>query len=158
MLNHLQGSSPEFEASAKPVESERRRSPRAVLQQLAYIRLEPDSGAIVLNVSEDGLAFHAVAPVHQSGTIRFSFSVKGNGQIQAVGELAWTDESRKTGGIKFTYLPDAAREQIRKWAAQSGLPQKPPTRIDKAAAAPVTAARELPAPPRAEPIARPEPA
>ena len=98
--------------------SERRQSPRLTLAKLVYIHLEPESGAIVLNVSEGGLGFHAVAPVTQTGAIRFWVSLNMNQRVEASGQLAWTDESRKTGGLRFTALSEGARQQIRKWMNQ----------------------------------------
>jgi hypothetical protein len=95
-----------------------RRNLRTTLENLAYIHMEPDSGAIVLNVSEGGLGFHAVGPVLQTGTIRLWFSLKPNERVEAAGELAWTDASRKTGGLRFTYLSEGAQEQVRKWIGQ----------------------------------------
>jgi TPR repeat protein len=105
--------------------SERRRSPRTVLADLAYIHLEPDSGAIVLNISEEGLGFHAVAPVNQSGVIRFWFSMRPDERVQASGEVVWTDESKKTGGLRFTSLSEGAREQIQKWMGQGAATSTP---------------------------------
>ena len=92
-----------------------RRSPRTALENLAYIHMEPDSGAIVLNISEGGLGFHAVGPVLQTGTIRLWLSLNSNERVEAAGELAWTDATKKTGGLRFTYLSEGAQEQIRKW-------------------------------------------
>ena len=102
--------------------SERRQSPRLTLAKLVYIHLEPESGAIVLNVSEGGLGFHAVAPVTQTGAIRFWVSLNMNQRVEASGQLAWTDESRKTGGLRFTALSEGARQQIRKWMNQPSGP------------------------------------
>src|SRR5690348_7239790 len=97
---------------------ERRRSPRISLGALAYITLESNSGGIVLNISDEGLCFHTIAPVGQSDTIRFWFSANGK-QIEANGQLAWTDETRKTGGLRFNALSAEARQQIRNWIGQS---------------------------------------
>ena len=102
--------------------SERRQSPRLTLAKLVYIHLEPESGAIVLNVSEGGLGFHAVAPVTQTGAIRFWVSLNVNQRVEASGQLAWTDESRKTGGLRFAALSEGARQQIRKWINQPSAP------------------------------------
>ncbi len=99
--------------------TDRRETPRLTAENLAYIHLEPDSGAIVLNVSDGGLCFHAVAPLHQTGAIRFWFSLRSDQRIEALGEIAWTDDSKKTGGLRFTSLPAGAREQISKWVSQS---------------------------------------
>ena len=97
---------------------ERRSSPRATLLNLAYVHLEPDSGAIVLNVSPGGLCFYAVGPVHQTGAIRVRLSLKRKQRVEAQCELVWTDATKKMGGLKFISLPSEALEQIRRWTAQ----------------------------------------
>ena len=82
----------------------------------AYINIEPNNGGIVLNVSEGGLSFHSFDPVPRNGTIRFWFSDQ-NQRIDAEAALAWTDETQK-GGLRFTTLPEEAREKIRSWMSQ----------------------------------------
>ena len=100
------------------IKDDRRETPRLTAENLAYIHLEPDSGAIVLNVSDGGLCFHAVAPLHQTGVVRFWFSLRADQRMEVIGELAWTDETKKTCGLRFTSLPVGAQEQIRKWVSQ----------------------------------------
>jgi len=100
---------------------ERRQSARTPLHEFAYINIEGNNGGSVLNVSEGGLCFHSIAPVERNGTIRFWFA-EHNRRIEAAGKLAWTDETKKTGGVQFTALPAGAREQIRKWIRQSATP------------------------------------
>jgi len=97
--------------------SERRQTPRTALQEFAYINIEANNGGSVLNVSEGGLCFHSIAPVQKNGIVRFSISER-NRRIEAVGKLAWTDDTQKIGGVQFTALPAAAREQLRKWISQ----------------------------------------
>jgi PilZ domain/SPOR domain len=82
----------------------------------AYINIEPNNGGIVLNVSEGGLCFHSFDPVPRNGTIRFWFSDQ-NQRIDAEAALAWTDETQK-GGLRFTTIPEEAREKIRSWMSQ----------------------------------------
>ena len=118
MLDQLIG----LQSSPAATSPERRRNPRTPLENLAYIHMEPDSGAIVLNVSEGGLGFHAVAPVVQTGAIRLWLSLRSNERVEAVGELAWTDETRKTGGLRFTSLSQGALDQIRRWVGQAAEP------------------------------------
>lgn len=89
---------------------ERRRTPRVALDRLAYIKIEPNNGGIVLNVSEHGLCFHSIVSV-ETGHLRFSL-LESNRRIEAEGELAWMDEQQKVGGIRFTALSREAREQI----------------------------------------------
>jgi PilZ domain/SPOR domain len=120
---------------------ERRRSPRMKVSGLAYVNLDPDNGGVILDISEGGLCFQSTAPVKRTETIRFWFSYRGlrvehsqglspEGERQLRGvsrlievrsELAWTDETLKRGGLRFTNLSDAARTQIRDWIRQPAL-------------------------------------
>jgi len=67
---------------------------------------------------EGGLCFHAIAPVRQEGTVRFWF-LEQNQRIEAEGELQWTDETRKIGGLRFPALPAEARQQVRNWISEA---------------------------------------
>jgi hypothetical protein len=100
---------------------ERRHYPRAKLDQLAYISLQSGNGGIVLDVSEGGLSFHAAAPMEAAKLIGFRLAVKSVDRIEATGELAWNDETRKSGGLRFINLPDQLHEQIRIWLGQPQL-------------------------------------
>lgn len=136
------------------IRTDRRTTHRTNSDALTYIHLEPDSGAIVLNVSDGGLAFHAVAPIHQSGIIKFWFSLNAEHRIEGYGELAWTDATRKTGGLRFNSLPAEVREQIRNWVLQSGTTLKPKSEMHIAAQGRSCATPELT--PRETPIAAAE--
>jgi len=98
---------------------ERRLNTRKTPDYLAYISLPSDNGGIVIDLSEGGLGFHAVAPVEADGPIHFRFAMDSPERVNAVGELAWKDESGKTCGVRFTELPDEVREQLRVWIGQS---------------------------------------
>jgi PilZ domain len=111
-----------------------RQSPRKVIDRVLSIQMEPDIQAIVQNISDEGLCFHALTPVTQSGTIRFSFAENGR-RTEAIGELVWIDPTKKTGGLRFTSMSLATRERIRNW-------------LDQAAAVPSMGAASEPAPPR----------
>jgi hypothetical protein len=97
--------------------TERRHVPRTKLDKLAYIHIEPNNGGIVLNVSGDGLAFHSMAPVEKNGPVHFSLKEQ-NRRIDVCGELIWTDEIQKIGGLRFTTLTNEAREQVDSWISQ----------------------------------------
>lgn len=97
-----------------------RRQVRAVPDTLAFIQLEHDDGGRVLNISEGGLSFEAFAPVpHRRGPIPFWFSLDLSDRIEVTGKLAWTDTTRKVGGLRFLELSPSARIQIRNWISQS---------------------------------------
>jgi hypothetical protein len=100
---------------------ERRRSPRISLSGLAYINFDSNCGGIVVNISDEGLCFHTIAPIERSDTVRFWFLTNGR-RIEAEGRLMWTDETRKTGGLRFNALSTEASRQIRNWIVQSSQP------------------------------------
>jgi hypothetical protein len=100
---------------------ERRVNVRKKPEYLAYLGLPSNNGGIVVDISEGGLGFRAIAPVHVDGPIHFRFAMDSAARIRAVGELAWIDETRKVGSLRFTQLPDEIREQIRAWTAQTGF-------------------------------------
>jgi hypothetical protein len=96
-------------------------------EHLAYLSLPPNNGGIVVDVSEGGLAFCAIAKVKADGPIHFRFAIDSATRIKAVGELAWIDETGKNGGLRFTQLPEGVREQIRIWAGQGNAGAKEKT-------------------------------
>jgi cell division protein FtsN len=104
----------------------------------AYVNLDPNNGGVILNISEGGLCFQSTAPILRTGTIRFWFSfrscrieglaskdeaqTKGVSRLIEVGsDLAWTNRTRMTGGLRFTNLSAEAREQIRDWVRSASL-------------------------------------
>jgi hypothetical protein len=93
---------------------ERRQTPRETVETFAYINIEPSNGGSVLNVSEGGLCFHSIAPIHRSETIRFWFWEQDH-RIEVQCGLVWMDKTQKTCGLRFTNLPQVAREPMRRW-------------------------------------------
>jgi len=92
-------------------------------QQLVYVELGPHNGGMVLGICELGLSFRAVAPVMPDGPINFSFALDGKNRLQGVGEIAWTEDDRKTGGLRFTNVSPQFRESLRAWLAADVLPK-----------------------------------
>jgi hypothetical protein len=109
------------------------------VERFVYINIEPINGGTVLNVSEGGLCFQPIVPVQRSGPIRFWFS-DHNRRIEVDGELVWTNETQKAGGLRFTALPPEAREPIRNWISH---PLMPPAR-DEASTPSVSPRRTFP--------------
>ena len=116
--------------------SDRRHAPRIPVKGHAYVNLDANNGGVILNISEGGLCFQSAAAIQRTETIRLWFSyrshpVEADGGltstkgvsrfIEAGSELAWTDHTGKTGGLRFTNLPADAREQIRDWIRQASL-------------------------------------
>lgn len=107
---------------------ERRQSPRRKLDHLAYINLPAANGGIVLDVSEGGLSFHSVAPVEPARAVIFRLAVGGIRDIEGIASVAWTDETRKSGGLRFTDLPSGIRGQIQGWLEEADVPPPPAPR------------------------------
>lgn len=122
--------------SLPAMQPDRRRLPRTNLECLAYINFEPNNGGIILNICEDGLCFHAVAPVETNTNACFWFSAEST-RIAAEGLVVWVDTSRKTGGLRFNHLSQDARRQIRVWMDPSSKPLARP----KEAVVPVPSSR-----------------
>jgi len=99
---------------------ERRKTPRTSVRKLGYVNFEPyNTGGVITDVSTAGLRFHTVAPVQQGGLVRLSLTLGAMKQIEAVGELVWTDSTRQIGGVRFVVLPPAAVDQINNWLENS---------------------------------------
>ncbi len=101
---------------------DRRQTPRTKLVEIAYIGMGPENGGLVLDVSDGGLSFHAVAPVKRDEPIRFLLSLRGHSRIEGAGEVVWANEMRTICGLRFTSLSAGAREHLNNWTNQSRMP------------------------------------
>lgn len=99
--------------------SDRRQTPRTKLAEIAYIGMGPENGGLVLDVSDGGLSFHAVAPVQPAQTIHFLLSLRDQSRIEGAGEVVWTNEMRTVCGLRFISLSSGAREHLSTWISPS---------------------------------------
>src|SRR5205807_10636372 len=100
---------------------QRRKDPRASGCKPAYVNFEPyDTGGVITELPACGLRFHPVAPLQQGGVLRLSLVFAGMNDLEAVGEVVWTDSTRKIGGVRFLVLPPASADQIRNWLTEPG--------------------------------------
>ena len=85
---------------------------------------------MVLNVSEQGCGFHAVAPVQPNGIIRFTIELDANRKFEGSGLLEWVDQNRTTAGLQFTEVSEDLRKEIRRWltADRTIEDRKPPSK------------------------------
>jgi hypothetical protein len=123
--------------------ADRRQAPRTKLVEIAYIGMGPENGGLVLDVSDGGLSFHSVAPVHPSEKIQFLLSLRGHSRIEGTGEVVWTNEMKTICGLRFISLSSGAREHLNSWTCQSKLPAQ--SRERKLASAQQAAPRPAPA-------------
>jgi TPR repeat protein len=100
------------------METDKRRLVRKRTDQLLYAEFGPDNGSILLNLSEDGCSFQSLAPVREQH-VCFSVSVGDGRKLQGVGQMAWSDIAKKTGGLRFLNPSPELREQVRAWLNQT---------------------------------------
>jgi TonB family protein len=139
--------------------AERRQHPRQMVNSLAYLDIGPDNGGIIVNISEGGLALHAVGSLPPDPLIelRMQFS-KSMKRMETTGKVAWTSGSKKDAGIEFIDLPEEDYLQIKEWlCAQNSSERFPSEKKPKPMLAPppikmrtekwIKLAAELPDPP-----------
>lgn len=69
----------------------------------------------LLNLSQGGIGVRAERPIDVSGPIQVSFALPGiKGQVQAKGELAWTD-ANGNAGIRFLDVPEHLQRSVQLW-------------------------------------------
>src|SRR5258708_33803706 len=104
------------------MQAERRCAVRGRPEELSYIQFEPGGGGIVLNASEQGLAFHLAAPLRQLGPTPVRVSPNPMQQINLTAAIAWIDSTNKTGPLRLTALPESAGDQIRQLLTKTKEP------------------------------------
>jgi hypothetical protein len=93
-----------------------RRNYSRQITALNYINLDEGNGGILLNVSEDGLAFTAAEPLSGEFVPRLRFQLADKTEwIEASGRIVWLNDSKKGAGVQFVQISDAHRQQIRQW-------------------------------------------
>jgi hypothetical protein len=107
------------------MQPERRCTPRGRPEELSYIQFEPGGGGIVLNASEQGLAFHLAAPLRQRGPTPVRVSPNPTQQIKLTAEIAWMDSANKSGGLRFTEFTADSENQIRQWLTKTRQSEAP---------------------------------
>ena len=123
-------------AAQAPGINERRAHLRRRLDQLAYIGFGPDSGGVLLDISEEGLRCQIVGAVVEGDRCHLKFALPGHpSAIESDGQVVWSNKSRQGGGVRLLGLGDDVRQQLQQWiggeipSAGGGAPPIPiPTR------------------------------
>jgi hypothetical protein len=97
---------------------ERRQSARHQVKSLAYLDIGADNGGIVLNISENGLAVHAVSILPPEPVVDLRIQLpKSSNRLEAKAKVAWTSGTKKEAGFEFIDLPEDVRFLIKEWLA-----------------------------------------
>jgi hypothetical protein len=109
--------------AASAARENRRSLPRRRVERLAYICFDKDNGGILLDIGEGGLKFQGVASSLEGEFCTVKFMLPGSGRtIEVRGQIAWSNKSRKGGGVRFVDIPEEVRQQIREWMEQENTP------------------------------------
>lgn len=93
--------------------SERRRFPRHRVESLVYVNLGQGNGGILLDISEGGLRVQGAHPLMGDPLAPLQFNLPQSlHPFEASGEIVWTDDSGKVGGVRFADSAEGPNEQI----------------------------------------------
>lgn len=96
--------------------ADRRVHARERLRALVDLDVGSQSGGVILNLSEGGLALTFDAKLNHDNVVPMGFELPTVHQrIGARGRVVWLNESKKVTGIKFEELPDDTLQKIREW-------------------------------------------
>src|SRR5438445_9441053 len=102
-------------STASPVE--RRSYGRRTIDDVTYVDLGADNGAILLDLSEGGIGFQSVAPLELGQTVSLKFKLpRKKDYLESRAEVTWANESAKRGGWRLVELSTEGRVQSRSWA------------------------------------------
>ncbi len=134
----------------KVMDTDRRKAARKRLNQLAYIRIGADNGGLISDLGQGGLGFQTIAAIETEGPLRFWFTLDSDDRVQATGQLVWTDESKKVGGLRFTQISKEALEVIQDWVERDEveLGERTEKREEVKVEAPIEVPLQPPPPPR----------
>ncbi len=84
-------------------------------QQLVYVELGVSNGGMMLGICEQGFSYRAVSPLVHDGPVNFAFALDGKTRLQGIGEIVWSEDDGKTGGLKFTNISPQFQETVGAW-------------------------------------------
>jgi len=95
---------------------------RHQVRSLAYLDIGADNGGIVLNISERGLAVHAVSVLPPEPVVDLRIQLpRSSRRLEAKAKVAWTSGTKKEAGFEFVDLPEDVRFEIKEWLALENL-------------------------------------
>jgi hypothetical protein len=92
-----------------------RTHPRHELRTLTYVTLDEGNGGIIRNLSDEGVAVQAVAPLRSQTRVHLRFELRfPRLRVETDGQVSWANSSGQCG-IRFLDLPVRTRHQINEW-------------------------------------------
>jgi DNA-binding response OmpR family regulator len=121
---------PCLHAYKRSMRSDRRNSPRPEMRALVQLSLDGRNlPALALDVSEHGIALHAVEALPRSRDVAVRFLLPGTQhKVESICEVIWS-ESDGRAGLFFSSLTPQSRKHLRHWLAQQQPNQKNAVRV-----------------------------
>ncbi|SRR5579871_62712 len=126
-------------------------------QHLVYVELGPSNGGMILGICDEGLSYRVVAPLIVDGPLNFAFALDGKNRLQGTGEIVWSEDGAKTGGLRFTKVTPQFREALRAWLASESVPKSVGREVTPAAATPLDSLEKIKETVREKTVVIPEP-
>ncbi|MDP9161205.1 MAG: PilZ domain-containing protein [Acidobacteriota bacterium] len=108
----------------------RRQSQRRRITALVHLEFPIGSmPAIVLDVSDQGMALQAPEPLPQVQRVPLRFALPGSPRsIQATGEVIWANRDGRAG-MFFSHIAPASRKYLKEWLNKRGVDKQSAVRI-----------------------------
>jgi len=120
MQSASEGARPRPSTHPSSRHGERRSRYRRPFHNLVYVKLVPENGGILRDISDKGAALNAVAPLQTGQTVQLRFDLLGpNGNssrthMDVEGSVAWATPAGQAG-VQFRNLAASARRQLNEW-------------------------------------------
>ena len=103
------------------MQPDRRRAQRHPLEAVVHLQFGITTlPAVLLDVSEDGLAVQAAEPLVAAGQVPFRFVLPGSRQtVEGAGEMVWADDNGRAG-MFFARLTAASQKHLKNWINKRG--------------------------------------
>jgi FixJ family two-component response regulator len=107
-----------------------RHATRHQLETLVYLRFGARAlPAIVLDLSEQGLALQAPEPLPPVENVPLRFVLPGTSHlVEAMGRVIWSDDDGRAG-VFFSRLSPASRQHLKSWLAKRGAKSENAVRV-----------------------------
>lgn len=94
---------------------ERRHALRQKVNTPAFASFDGATGGMVLDLSEEGMAMQALAPLESHSLVPLHLTLgEPTAYLETTGYVAWADALGRAG-VRFADLPDDARGRLRQW-------------------------------------------
>jgi len=126
------------------VERMTHRPARLAVPTLAYVNFDGGHDpAIILDISEGGMAIQALQPVQADGPLRLHFDLPGSSDtMNLTAEIMWADSSGRAG-LRFLDMAQDEQRRLLDWVRMNGSTLQPGTKPEE----PVLPSLPAPAPP-----------